>query len=523
MRKKTILAYSMVFLLFFSCEINPAENDATLTEVTTKNVTNITGTTAQCGGIVDSDGGATITACGVCWSTGQTPTISDNRTSDETGTSSFSSDLTGLTPGTTYYVRAYATNSVGTGYGNAISFTTLNLPVLITAEVSDITSTSAKCGGTVTSDGGSAVTSRGVCWSTNQYPTVSDSKTTDGTGTGSFESEITGLTGGNDYYVCAYATNGIGTGYGSVKSFRTDNIPSVSTAEVSEITATTAKCGGTVTSDGGSAVTSRGVCWSTSQYPTASDSKTTDGTGTGSFESEITGLTAGTNYYVRAYATNSVGTGYGSERSFFILPETGTVTDIDGNTYQTVKIGDQWWMTENLKVTHYRDGTAIPHVIYDTDWYWLSVGAYCIYDYGSYWAPNNDITYGRLYNWYAVNGSRYIAPTGWHVPSNTDWQSLIDYLGVYNSAGGKLKEAGISHWNSPNTGATNESGFSVLPGGYRDIYGNYNDMGYHAYFWSSTESSSSSAYIRSLDYNNSGIFNPSGDKNCGFSIRCIKD
>ena len=153
-------------------------------------------------------------------------------------------------------------------------------------------------------------------------------------------------------------------------------------------------------------------------------------------------------------------------------PETGTVTDIDGNTYQTVKIGDQWWMAENLKVTCYRNGDAIPNITDGTTWASLSTGAYCEY--------NNDInnvaTYGRLYNWYAVTDSRNIAPAGWHVPSDAEWKQLEMYLGMSQSEadatgwrgtdeGGKLKEVGTMHWNSPNTGATNESGFTALPGG----------------------------------------------------------
>jgi hypothetical protein len=144
------------------------------------------------------------------------------------------------------------------------------------------------------------------------------------------------------------------------------NLPSVTTAGISGITFTAAQCGGTVTSDGGDAISARGVCWSTSQTPTVSDSKTNDSTGTGSYTSEITGLTANTTYYVRAYATNSKGTSYGDEESFTTLPL--TVTDIDGNVYQTVLIGEQLWMAENLKVTHYQDGSEISNVTDNTQW-----------------------------------------------------------------------------------------------------------------------------------------------------------
>jgi len=171
---------------------------------------------------------------------------------------------------------------------------------------------------------------------------------------------------------------------------------------------------------------------------------------------------------------------------------TGTVTDIDGNVYKTVKIGNQWWMAENLKVTRYRNGDPIPNITDNHTWVDLSTGAYCNY--------NNDIsnvaTYGRLYNWYAVDESRNIAPAGWHVPTDDEWKQLEIYLGMSpteadethwrgTDEGGKLKETGTTHWYSPNTGATNESGFTALPGGYR-VSGGFSSLGFGAYFWSST-------------------------------------
>ncbi len=301
----------------------------------------------------------------------------------------------------------------------------------------------------------------------------------------------------------------------------TSNVPGVTTDEVSEIMQTTAQCGGTVTSDGGATVTACGVCWSTNQTPTVADNKTNDGAGTSTFTSNITGLTPGTTYYVRAYATNSVGTGYGSAKSFTTEEiQTGTVTDIDGNTYKTVKIGDQWWMAENLKVTHYRNGDAIPHVTDATDWSNLTTGAYCNYDNDE----NNATTYGRLYNWYAIDNIRNIAPEGWHVPSDAEWQTLVDYLGGSSVAGGKMKETGTTHWNSPNTGATNESGFSALAGGSRTHSGSYaSSMGNHACFWSSTKYDCLSMLYRHLDCASSRIGSYTSNKESGFSVRCLRD
>jgi hypothetical protein len=191
-------------------------------------------------------------------------------------------------------------------------------PTVQTTAVSNITQTTASSGGNVTSNGGAAVTARGVCWSTSPNPTTADSHTTNGTGTGTFKSSITGLTPGTAYHVRAYAVNSAGTSYGSDRTFTTMPIipPTVTTTAVSDITTTTASSGGNVTSGGGAAVTARGVCWNSSPNPTASDSLTTNGTGTGMFTSSITGLTPDTTYFVRAYATNSAGTAYGNERTF---------------------------------------------------------------------------------------------------------------------------------------------------------------------------------------------------------------
>lgn len=291
----------------------------------TISVTNTGQTTATIVVNVISDGGVTVTERGVCWSTAHNPTTSGNHISHGNGTGEFTVNITGLTPNTTYYLRAYAINSVGTAYSNEIVLTTVAIgkPTVTTNNVTNVTQTSATCGGNVTDDGGSTVTARGVCWSLSQNPTVSGSHTTDGSGTGSFTSQMTGLTQGKTYYVRAYATNSAGTSYGEEKPFTTTsvNLPTVTTNNVTNITQTTATCGGNVTNAGGGTVTARGVCWSTSQNPTINNSHTNNGTGTGSFTSSITGLSPNTVYYVRAYATNSAGTAYGNQRSFTTLSQ----------------------------------------------------------------------------------------------------------------------------------------------------------------------------------------------------------
>lgn len=303
-------------------------------------------------------------------------------------------------------------------------------------------------------------------------------------------------------------------------SCKEENIPVLTTIEVSEITDTTAKSGGIITPDAGSTITSRGVCWSTNQTPTIADNKTKDGIGAVGFISNITGLTPGTTYYVRAYATNRSVTGYGNSMSFTTKGfTTGTVKDIDGNVYHTVTIGTQVWMGENLKTTKYRDGTSIPNITSVTAWSELTTGAYSDYDN----TPPNSATYGRLYNWYAVTDGHNIAPAGWHVPTDAEWKTLTTYLGGAFIAGGKLKETGTTHWTIPNTDATNEVGFTALPGGKRSGNGSFYNIGCDSYWWSTTEYGATVAWDRCISYFSSDVYNYSEGKVLGFSVRCVKD
>lgn len=295
------------------------KTSAVIPTLTTTAVTSITATAASSGGNITNDGGASVSAHGVCWSTLPGPTISDGHTSDGSGTGSFTSSLSGLTPGTTYYIRAYATNSAGTGYGdNELNFkTSAVVPTLTTAAVNSVTGTSAICGGNITSDGGASVTARGTCWSKSQGPTISDNHTSNGTGTGSFVSNLAGLDPGTKYYIRAYATNSAGTAYGTEDNFTTSPVvPTLTTVPITSITSTTAISGGVITSSGGAQILAKGVCWSTSTGPTISDNKTDNSIGTDSYVSDITGLNPGIKYYVRAYATNNAGTGYGNEQIF---------------------------------------------------------------------------------------------------------------------------------------------------------------------------------------------------------------
>ena len=263
---KTIQAVivTVLLLIIFSCqkEISPENIVASIPTVTTTAATSVTNTTAATGGNITDDGGAAITVRGVCWSTSPNPVLAGNHTSDGTGSGVFASNLTGLTANTIYYVRAYATNNVGTAYGNEITFTSSNastaLPTVSTASASGITMTTANSGGDVINDGGATVTARGVCWSTAANPTIAlSTKTTDGSGTGAFTSAITGLTANTTYHVRAYATNSVGTSYGGDSVFTTSatpTIPAIITTAISSITSATAGSGGAISSDGGSPV-----------------------------------------------------------------------------------------------------------------------------------------------------------------------------------------------------------------------------------------------------------------------------
>ena len=200
----------------------------------------------------------------------------------------------------------------------------------------------------------------------------------------------------------------------------------------------------------------------------------------------------------------------------------GTLTDQDGNIYKTITIGTQTWMAENLRTTKYRNGEAITEVTNNASWANLITGAYC--NHGN--TKNNDTiaTYGRLYNWYAVNDSRNVAPVGWHVTTDSEWSNLVDYLGSDSVAGRKMKETGVTHWHISNTDATNESGFTALPAGYYSSVNNHvMYLSYGSYYWSNSQEDVSFAWSYYIYSNKANCFRGSWPKTFGFSVRCVKD
>lgn len=395
-------------------------------------------------------------------------------------------------------------------------------PQVATTTLSNITLNTATSGGNVTSDGGDAISARGIVWNTTSSPTISlTTKTIDGAGLGNFSSSINNLLPSNTYFVRAYATNSIGTGYGNELSFTTGAIivPTFSTTDITEITANTAISGGNIISDGGGAITARGVVWDTNRGATiALSTKTTDGTGTGVFTSTITGLIAGRTYFARAYVTNSSGTNYGNEVSFTTL-------------FPIVTIGAQIWTARNLDVTTYSDGTLIPQVTDPSTWRSITTGAWCYYNMDS----ANGIIYGKMYNWNAVVGiwneasktdisqRKKLAPSGYHIPTENEWTTLTNFLGGKSIAGGKMKTTGTNLWNSPNTGASNISGFSGLPGGVCSSNFSFMLINQQAFWWSSTEYLTTYAMSYSLSSEYSDCSGGGGEKTWYGYVRCIKD
>ena len=404
----------------------------TTPSVTTVSVTNVTGVSATAGGIITDDGGLPILEKGICWSTSDNPDLTGEHIISIGNTDTFACQLTTLTQGTTYRVRAYAINALGITYGVQQLFTTLDLPSGLTIIYSNVSDTSVTLTGTILSDGGTPLSSKGFCWSTSPQPSLNDNITTiSGSGTGSFSKTLTGLEPGTHYYARTFATNALGTVFSDDTLIYTIPYAKVVTSCVHYINASSAVVEALVIHDGNLPIIEKGVCYSTSTTPTIDSATVPAGAGIGNFTCTLNGLSSNTKYYVRAYATNSVCTAYGNTFVFYTGDSTftcgeSTVADYDGNLYHTVAIGSQCWFKENVKATHYADGTAIPLVSGSN----IS-GAARYYPDGN---AANVSDYGYLYNYLAAMrgnppaDSHGTCPEGWHVPSKSDWQHLENHL-----------------------------------------------------------------------------------------------
>ena len=254
---------------------------------------------------------------------------------------------------------------------------------------------------------------------------------------------------------------------------------------------------------------------------------TTTGNSNVSFIVTLTGLTPKTKYHFRINAVNETGIGNGADVVFNTTDTSkisinfnpdltyDSIYDFEGINYRTIQIGTQTWMAENLKSTRLNDGTEIPFVLDVGLWASLTTPGYC-------WFNNDSVGYGALYNWHTVNTGK-LCPEGWHVPSDEEWTVLTDYLGGKSIAGGKLREVGTAHWMSPNTGATNESGFTGLPAGYRNYSGGFNSIRYYGFWWTSTEWSSSGAWYRDVNFGYNSVDRSNSNKKSGAAVRCLKD
>ena len=343
--------------------------------VTTSQAVSITAISAVLGGNVTSDGNNTVTEYGVCLNTQENPTTANTKVVMGSGKGTYSKTVEGMKEGTTYYARAYAINSIGISYGEQIVFTTIQLllPTVTTSEASNIGSTTVDLGGDVKNDGNAAVTERGICYGTNESPTTSGNKMAIGSGSGVFSGTISSLTPSTTYYARAYAINSKGTAYGNQVTFKTTltiSLATLTTANPLNVTGNSAELGGTITSDGYSPVTERGICIATTQNPTVGNKKVTMGTDVGTFSNVVDGLVAKSTYYVRAFAINGKGTAYGNQVSFNTLGDAPTVTTRDVSNIQTttaiaggIVVADGGASVTERGICY---GTATDPTIYDT-------------------------------------------------------------------------------------------------------------------------------------------------------------
>lgn len=387
--------------------------------------------------------------------------------------------------------------------------------VYTTPAVANKTVTSVTCGGVITDEGSGAVYECGICWSTGDSPAIEDNKTLSDSAGAKFMCYLSELDAGTIYYFRAFASNESGTGYGIVYSFRTlGKMPAAETLSPTSVNVTTATFNAEVNANylptsvffEYGTTTNYGSIAEIPENPINGNSVTL-------VNVLVEGLIQGTVYHYRVKTINSLGTTYGNDVSFITK-----ASDPDGNIYNVINIGDQIWMAENLKTTKYKDGKSIPNVTDGTKWAGLTTSAYCWYDN----SINYKNVYGGLYNWYAVKTGK-LCPTGWHVPSDDEWATLTDYLGGENVAGGKLKETGTSHWASPNTGASDESCFTALPGGCRRYDGAFLGITGNGNWRTSSEYSSTQVMYRYLFYYSEIMYSNPTNKAAGYSVRCLKD
>ena len=476
-------------------------------------VTNVEYHTATIAAEVTSDGGASVTERGICYSTTENPTIESNKVVSGKGTGDYTANLTGLQDSTTYYVRAYAVNKKGTAYGEQVSFMTkgYKLPTITTANPTNVEYTSATVGGNVTSDGGAIVTERGVVYSTSQNPTTLNNKVTSGNGTGSFTCSLNNLQAGTTYYVRAYAKNKKGTTYGVQKSFTTKSyaLPTVTTSAATNITYTSATIDGNVTADGGATITERGVVYSTSQNPTTSNSKVVGGSGLGSFSCSLSNLQDGTTYYVRAFARNSKGTAYGNQ----IVFATNKKPIENGHEYVDLGLSVKW-ATCNVGAespeecgTYFQWGETNEDKVCGWSTYKWCNGYYS--DLTKYNENDNITTIELCDDAASVNWGG-----AWRMPTSAEWKELLN-----NCTWKKTSKNGTSGYIIT---ATNGNSIFLPFAGYLMDGGVYGKIKY-GFYWSSSLNTENlrCAYRLDVRSNSAYLGINSTNRNEGQSVRPV--
>ncbi len=403
-------------------------------------------------------------------------------------------------------------------------------------EIRNTEITTCQISANLKSDGGTEITETGVCWSEEIEPTIKNHYKKNYNNNTSFQLTIENLSPNNTYYIRAYAKNKNGYGYSPTISTRTlGEETAVSIDRISNIGLTTATLNGSISEIPNFSITQTGFCWSIYENPTIDNSEkaVSSNPSVGAISSNITNLSPGTTYYVRAFSYDNSEAIYGIQKSF---KTEDSFTDIDGNSYKAIKIGDQVWMTENLKTSKYRDGTPIPYITTSASWSTATTGGYCDYLH----TPANSTKYGKLYNWYSIIDSHDIAPEGWHIPSDEEWTQLENYLMAQGlSYDGSITNNGISkslvtttEWiTSSVEGApgnnpilNNSSGFNGLSAGKRYASGTFLYQGTeYAYWWSTTEQDAILSKGAAVGYDRNYLTHGNFEKTNGFSVRCIKD
>lgn len=455
------------------------------------------------------------------------------------GGTSFECNLTGLTPATQYYVRAYVKTETELYFGTTQSFVTktIGMALVNTNETSAIQATQATLHGEVSYAGGTPVSERGFVWSTTPTPEMAiHNSISNGSGLGVFSNTIETLEPATQYYYRAYAINQIGVSYGETIQFSTPaTLATILTKPIENISLYGARSGGEVINDGGAAISQKGIVWGTQPNPTTSlTTKTLNGAGLSNFTATLTLLTPGTVYHLRAYATNSVGTAYGNAITFSTLEIPTSITDVDGNVYSVFQIGNQFWMQENLRVSKYCNGDAIPMYMADAQWQQLTTGGWSYYDNFS---GNESV--GKLYNFYAVADDRNPCPCGWHVPTDAEWTQLENHLIAVGmnfdntNQGNKIAKAMASKtmWQTSsifgavgfNSSTNNTSHFNGLPAGRRFNTGEFVNYGSTAAWWTSSQQNGDLAWYRWLSKDGLDSKKNAANKRFGYNIRCIMD